>query len=62
MAKIDKNTVIGLDDIVERLEMLLDHVIIYRQSTIYKREYRVISKRIEQALTAINEALDKYND
>ena len=59
MAKIDHNTNIGLYEIQDRLNSLLDHVIIYRQGTIYKADYRYISNKIQKALTNINEALDR---
>lgn len=59
MAKIDHNTKVGLLEIQDRLNGLLDHVIIYRQSTIYKADYRLISNKIQKALTNINEALDR---
>ena len=59
MAKFDQNTINGVYEIEARLESLLDHIIIYRQSTIYKREYRKISNKLEKALTFINEALDE---
>jgi len=59
MVKIDRNTISGLLEVRDRLESLLDHVIIYRQASIYKREMRRISVRIERALTNINEALDE---
>ncbi len=61
MAKIDQNTINGLSQVQDRLDSLLDHVIIYRQGTIYKADYRYISNKIQKALTSVNEALDRIN-
>lgn len=57
--KVDHNTKLGLLEIQDRLNSLLDHVIIYRQSTVYKADYRHICVKIQKALTNINEALDR---
>lgn len=59
MAKIDHNTINGLSEVQDRLNSLLDHVTIYRQSTVYKADYRFISNKIQKALIAMNEALGK---
>jgi hypothetical protein len=61
MAHIDFNTKNGLIQLQDRLESLLDHVIIYRDATSLKADYRYISNRIEKALTNINEALDRVD-
>lgn len=57
--KVDRNTKIGLLELQDRLNSLLDHVIIYRQSTVYKADYRFVSNKVQKALTNINEALDR---
>jgi ElaB/YqjD/DUF883 family membrane-anchored ribosome-binding protein len=62
MAKIDFNTKNGLYQVQERLNSLLDHVIMYRQGTVYKADYRYISNHIQKALTNINEAIDRTKE
>lgn len=57
--KVDHNTRMGLTEVQDRLNSLLDHVIIYRQSTIYKADYRFISNKIQKALTELNKAIDR---
>lgn len=61
MATIDENTKHSLEHLEGQLNLLLDHVIQYRdlqQSGFAKTRYRKIGNRVQKALTDIGDALE----